>query len=58
MKNRLKSFTVFSQHRARLKKSNDTRILLERTGNLLPRDEFRHLFRQLPELLEIDVPIW
>jgi len=52
------SLTVFRQHGARLEEGNDARILLERTGDLLPRDELGHLFRQLPELLKVDVAVW
>lgn len=50
--------TVFRQHGARLEEGNDARILLERTGDLFPRDELGHLLRQLPELLEVDVTVW
>jgi len=52
------SLTVFCQHRARLEEGNDAWILLERAGDLFPRDELGHLFRQLPELLEVDVAVW
>jgi len=52
------SLTVFRQHGARLEEGNDAGILLERAGDLLPRDELGHLFRQLPELLEVDVAVW
>lgn len=49
--------TIFREHRARLEESNDTRIFLKGTCHLLPCNELCHLFGQLPELLEVDVPI-
>lgn len=50
--------TIFSKYWARLQECYDFGVLLERTGDLFPRDELCHLFCQLPELLKVYMSIW
>lgn len=49
--------TIFVENGRRLEISDDFGSFWERAMDLFPRDEFRHLFRQLPKLLEIYVSV-
>lgn len=50
--------SVFVEDARRLQIVDELVVLLERTDDLLPCDELRHLFRKLPELLEVNVTVW
>lgn len=50
--------SVFVEHARGLQIVDELVVLLERTRDLLPRNELRHLLRELPELLEVDVTVW
>lgn len=55
---RRQSQRVLIENARRLQIIDESIVLLERTSDLFPRDEFRYLLRQLPELFEVNVTIW